>query len=139
MTLIIGLQTKEGVFIAADSASSDGWTCRPVTQSKLFSVRTPAADTVARHLLVGHTHTWRFGQVLRHHLVDALAVKEPDSEDRDPEEYIVGTVVPAIRAVMREHGILKKDSDVESGGQGGVWLSRPGLLPGARLLHLVRG
>jgi hypothetical protein len=103
VTVIAAAITEtQGVVIAADSQwSNNGQRFFPPV-SKLWT---------AENLAMGGSGCGRTGQVLKHHV---SWPKYRPEEHADWERFLVKTVVPAIRAGTKDHGIVKTDSGVES-------------------------
>jgi hypothetical protein len=101
MTCIIGFKHKGTAYIGADSLGSNGHTKAVYDTPKLFE----------RHgILFGYTTTYRFGQILQHHLPEVVS-------KLDGYAYIVQCIVPAIRSCLAEHGAKGSDKGIEFGGE----------------------
>ncbi len=103
MTCIVGLVEKKNVYIGGDSASVAGWTSRVTRLPKVFR-RGP--------FLIGYTTSFRMGQLLQH----ALVVPSQGAE-RDDMRFMVTTFVECVRALLKDKGVAKVESNAESGGQ----------------------
>jgi ATP-dependent protease HslVU (ClpYQ) peptidase subunit len=103
MTCIVGLVDKKNVYIGGDSASVAGWTSRITKLPKVFR-RGP--------FLIGYTTSFRMGQLLQH----ALTVPSQGAE-RDDMRFMVTTFVECVRALLKDKGVAKVESNAESGGQ----------------------
>lgn len=109
MTVIVAALTKDqGVVMAADRLVTAGWEKQYHQAPKLWA----AADQYA----VGAAGTMRCAQVLKHHM--DWPKYRPD-EDADLEAFLVKSVVPAIRAAVKDRGIVKTEHGVESWD---IWL-----------------
>jgi hypothetical protein len=95
MTCIVGLETKDGVFIGGDNAGMIGWETRPLFQSKVF---------FNGPLLIGVCGKMRLLQVLRY----VWEVPLPDPADTD-YGYLCRVVVPNLRAMLEQQGYTVKE------------------------------
>ena len=103
MTCIVGLKTKDRVYIGGASASVSGWTRRTTAQPKVFR---------NGPFLIGYTTSFRMGQLLEHQ----LAVPE-SPEGASDMSYMVNQFVEAVRKLLKERGFAKVEANAESGGQ----------------------
>ncbi len=103
MTCIVGLVTKERVYIGADSASVHGWTRRETKLQKVFR---------RGSFLIGYTTSFRMGQLLEHQLKVA-----PQPPNISVMNYLVSHFIEAVRKLLKERGFAKVESNNESGGQ----------------------
>ncbi len=103
MTCIVGLVTKQRVYIGADSASVHGWTRRETRLRKVFR-RGP--------FLIGYTTSFRMGQLLEHQLRVA-----PQPKNVNDMSYLVTYFIENVRQLLKERGFAKVESNNESGGQ----------------------
>jgi ATP-dependent protease HslVU (ClpYQ) peptidase subunit len=103
MTCIVGIVHKKTVYIGADSASVAGWTSRVTRLPKVFR-RGP--------FLIGYTTSFRMGQLLEH----ALDVP-PQGGEQDDMRYMVATFIEQVRALLKDRGVAKIESNAESCGQ----------------------
>lgn len=103
MTCIVGVQTKDGVWIGGDSAGVSGWTLEIRADPKVFRVG---------EFLIGIAGCFRMGNLLRY------AFEPPPLgegvEGNDLVRYMVAEFVPALRAVLEAGGQRKKESEVET-------------------------
>lgn len=102
MTLIVGLSTPEGAYLAADSMGSNGHTYSLIKQPKLFR---------NGRLGFGYTSSFRLGQLLQHSLSPA-----PRAEGQELHEYLVSYLTNDVRQCLKDGGYARTDSGVESGG-----------------------
>ncbi len=104
MTCIVGIKKDSGeVIIGADSAGVGGLDLR---------VRAPHSKLIRNGgLLMGCTTSFRMIDLLRHHFT-APGVYE----DQKPIDYIVKSVIPAIRTCFKDGGFASKESERERGG-----------------------
>lgn len=109
MTAIVGLRSAGSVFIGADSCGSDGSIRAAYLNPKLVEKQVNT-DGATQKLVLGYTSSWRFGQVLAHHLAP------PSDFASEPIGYLVESLVPEIRKVLAAAGWLKKDSAREESG-----------------------
>lgn len=103
MTCIVGLETKEGILMGGDSASSDGWNMDITRLKKVF---------VQGRFLVGYTTSFRMGQLLQYR----LTVDNQKNEQSDLE-YLATTFIDAVRECLKDGGFKKVESEQEEGGQ----------------------
>lgn len=103
MTCIVGLKTKDRVYIGGDSASVSGWTRRETAHPKVFR-KGP--------FLIGYTTSFRMGQLLEHQ----LQIPKQGASQADMT-YMVNVFVESVRALLKERGFAKVEANSESGGQ----------------------
>lgn len=102
MTCIVGVADERGVWIGGDSAGVSGWLSHVRADTKVFE-RGP--------FIMGFTTSFRMGQLLRH------ALDVPQQPPNQPiDEFLATTFVDAVRKCLKDGGMAKKESDVESGG-----------------------
>lgn len=102
MTCIVGLVHAGTVIIGGDSAGVEGWNVTVRHDPKVFR---------NGPYLIGYTSSFRMGQLLRFRLG-----VETQHEDVDDFEFMATVFVDAVRSCFREYGMLKMESNVESGG-----------------------
>ena len=100
MTCIIGYKHNGKAYVGADSLGSNGWTKAQYDTPKLFEVH---------GMVIGYTTTYRFGQILQHHLPEMLP-KAP------PYAFLVESVVPEMRHLLSAHGAKRTDNGIDAGG-----------------------
>jgi ATP-dependent protease HslVU (ClpYQ) peptidase subunit len=103
MTCVVGLVHKRRVYIGADAAAVQGWTRRQSRVCKVFR-RGP--------FLMGYTTSFRMGQLLEHHL--EVPKQHADQSDMS---YLVTNFIESVRALLKEKGFTKIESNSEKGGQ----------------------
>lgn len=103
MTCVVGLVHKGTVYIGVDSAAVQGWTRRTSRVAKVFR-RGP--------FLIGYTTSFRMGQLLQHHL-DV----PPQEAGTDDVAYLVTHFIEKARALFKDKGFTKVESNTEKGGQ----------------------
>lgn len=120
MTCIIAHATRTSSFIAADKLGSNNFTKAIQSEPKIFEkefdsrvleegfIPTIHKDTMT----IGYTTSFRMGQLLKHCLV--LPEKQPTQSFK---EYLVQSVVPAIRTLFREEWGSRADNQDVGGGQ----------------------
>lgn len=101
MTCIVGVETKDGVWIGGDSAGISGWTVSLHRDPKVFRVG---------HFLYGCCGSFRVRDVLRF----GFTPPELPDDDERLDRYMVTEFVPALRACLGEAGVRRKSDDVES-------------------------
>jgi 20S proteasome alpha/beta subunit len=95
VTCVVGIRGEHGVLLAADSQSSGENLKRMDTDSKVFQL--------SEIMAVAYCGSGRFGQILKHWLMDAL--DEPPL-DRDLRRWYVREFAPVLRDVLNDHGHL---------------------------------
>ncbi len=106
MTVVLGVRKPEGVYLAADSASSAGWTRCERRDEKIFQFECGA---------FGFTTSYRMGQLLYVELKDILKVS-PYAKG-EAFDWGVSELIPRLRTALSEGGWSSKDKEVEKGGQ----------------------
>lgn len=104
MTCIVGLEHDGRVYIGGDGRASDGWGVHRVDDPKVF--------VLDDRFLIGFTHTFRLGQLLRYKL--NVPMQSPSQSD---DVYMRSIFVDAVRDLLKQYGHAKVDSSVESGGE----------------------
>lgn len=101
MTTILGIEHADGALLAADSMGSGGGSADTCVPSKLI-----------RHgeIILGFTGSFRMGDLLRYHLE-----LEPVPRS-DMPRHIVTSVIPAIRAVYKDHGLATDNGGADACG-----------------------
>lgn len=103
MTCVVGISDPgRGALLAFDSCGGAGGRATPRLDTK--------GSLIRPWLAVGYTTSYRFGQILTHHLD---IQEEPPG---DPYEWAVRTLVPEIQAKLSEHQWLKKDGERAEAG-----------------------
>lgn len=111
MTAIAGFRDGYGkVWIGADSCASDGDARGVYRTNKLVWLSVSGGGGAGRHIALGYTTSFRFGQILNHHLHLCT-----DIEDT-PEAYLVRHAIPAIRKALSGNGWMRKENEREEGG-----------------------
>lgn len=103
MTLIVGLIDSDGkTWMACDSIGSDGFTLHIAKHPKVFKKGS---------LALGYTSSFRLGQLLEHNL-------HPPARtiDQDTMNYLVVTVVDALRNCLKSGGYARNNSGEETAG-----------------------
>lgn len=103
MTCICGVASKGEVFIGGDSAALTGWAMTVRSDPKVF---------INGPFLIGFTSSFRMGQLLR------FSFKPPiHHAGVSIDEYMVTSVVDAVRECLKEGGYSTKQNERESGGR----------------------
>lgn len=103
MTCIVGIAYEGKVMLGADSAGVGGLDLR---------VRGPNAKLVRNgNLIFGATTSFRMIDILQH----ALTVPKV-FEGQKPIDYVVQSLIPAVRHAFKDGGFAKIESGRESGG-----------------------
>lgn len=111
MTAIAGLVDEKGkIWMGADSAGVRSYDVRPRKDPKVFK---------NGEFLVGYTDSFRMGQLLRfgEHDGKTLGNVAKDKGPKDAYSFMVCNVVPWLRAMFKDGGYLKVDSNRETGGE----------------------
>jgi len=103
MTCVVGMVQRGTVYIGVDSAAVQGWTRRRSGVAKVFR-RGP--------FLMGYTTSFRMGQLLEHHL--EAPAQDPAQADM---AFMVTQFIERVRALLKEKGFTKIESNTEKGGQ----------------------
>jgi len=102
MTCIVGLVTKQGVWMGGDSAGVAGYHLSVRADEKVF---------LNSGFLFGFTNSFRMGQVLRY------GFSPPKHhQGLDVYEYMVTEFIDAVRNRFRNTGYMAKDNEREEGG-----------------------
>jgi len=102
MTCIVGLQTDDGVYMAADSVAWSRHEASTVLHPKIFPVG---------ELLIGYTSTFRFGQLLQYRL------DMPEHVPGETDMQFLMNVVTNIRKLLEEAKHATVSNSVAEGGQ----------------------
>jgi len=99
MTLLVGLATRKGVWIGADSGSV----------ADTFSISVPARKVwVSGEWIVGMAANWRALELVKH----AVRMPAPPATQADVHKTIAIDVLDAVHAAFRERGFeYEHDSD----------------------------
>ena len=105
MTCVIAITDGQELVFAADCASSNLKTGEiyNMANEKIFA---------CGPWLIGHTTSYRLGQVLRHRVIWPI----PPLDLELLEAFVVGEVVDAVRKAMREAGAARRHQSAENGG-----------------------
>jgi len=105
MTLIVGMKEESGkVWIGSDTLGSNGSHCYTRLDPKIF---------VKSGYIIGFTSSYRFGQIIQHH-VKFSENKKPKTDKH--YKHIVG-IIEAIRKKVTEYGYAKVDNNQVFGGR----------------------
>lgn len=101
MTCIVAIKHNGTIYMGADSAGSEvgGIAIRTRSDEKVF---------VADGFIIGFAGSFRLGQLLRY----SLTVPEQSSK-QDDMLFMVDTFIDSIRYMLREKGVLSKESETE--------------------------
>ncbi len=112
MSVIVAIVDAHGaLWMGGDAAGVDATSCdrTRLREPKLFRL---ALGTTGVEVLIGFAGSPRIGQVLRYDLT------LPSIGDKEmPERYLTRALVPAVRATLAEHGVLRADRGVDSLGE----------------------
>ncbi len=99
MTCIVGVETKDGVWIGGDSATVAGWTLRITGRPKVYRVG---------EFVIGTSGSIRVSGLLRHAFAPPAVPDDPEAL----EHYLVTEFVPALRKTFGDGGVEEKDKEV---------------------------
>ena len=102
MTCIVGIQSKDKVFIGGDSAGVAVWHLERRADSKVFKNGS---------FLIGFTTSFRMGQLIRYKF-EPPAIKD----QQDIYEYMVVDFVDALRECLKSGGFARVENERETGG-----------------------
>lgn len=102
MTCIVGWVEKDRVLMGGDRAGSNNSITHNVLHPKVFR---------KKQFVFGYTSSFRFGQLIEH----TLDVGGVDPE-LDPHEFLVETLIPRLRQILKDAGYAKIENNEESGG-----------------------
>jgi len=102
MTCIVAIAEGGRVYMAGDSASSDGHTYSLTRAPKVFALGP---------FLIGYTTSFRMGQLLQYHLQ-----VPPHPEGLSNYEYMVTRFLEACRKAFKDRGWMKSEHGVEELG-----------------------
>lgn len=109
MTCIVGVaKPGDGAVLGADSLGGDGAYWHEIATPKLYQPRS--------WLAFGFTTSWRFGQVLGHELELGKDRELLPAIERDPLDWVVRTLVPAMRTALSAAGYTRKKDEHEEAG-----------------------
>jgi len=101
MTCIVSVIKDDKVWMGADSAG----VC-----NNILDIRSDKKVFIKNDFLIGFTSSFRMGDILKYNFNPTRC------EDWDLEKYMVTTFVDDLREFFSKHGFLKKDNNVDYGG-----------------------
>lgn len=102
MTCIVALKEAGEIYMAADSAGTNGFSLVVRKDPKIYMVD---------DLIIGFTSSFRMGQLLGYHF------KKPEHETEISDLIYINTIfVEAVRNLFKEFGYSKIENNNESGG-----------------------
>lgn len=111
MTCIITLEYKNHAYIAADSSAVCEWQVVPSLLSKLATF-----SLGDERLAIGYTTDFRFGQILQAHLTSKLSDHDPFSSYASTVDFVLLSLIPAMRTVLKDQGYATIDNNHETSG-----------------------
>lgn len=102
MTCIAALVQNNIVYMGGDSAGIGNLDLTVRADPKVF---------INRHVIIGFTGSFRFGQVMHYHFEPPT----PNPLESDMQ-YMVRRFIPAMRDILKEHGSARVDNNQEQGG-----------------------
>lgn len=102
MTCIVGIETKDGVWMGGDSAAVGNLDMYRTKLRKVFQ---------NGPFLIGYTSSFRMGQLLQYHLQIGL-----QQDDQKNIAYLITKFIPAVRECLREGGYMWLENNRETGG-----------------------
>lgn len=115
MTCIVGIKTKENVFLASDGLSGSSSFKNISNNPKLLKLSVKSRAIEDKPLILGFTTSWRMGNLLRY--MDNLEY----IKNMPAEEWMVTKFVPVIKTLFKDGGFLAKEKDT-SRDEGGTFL-----------------
>jgi len=111
-TCIVGHREPGGlVWLGSDSLGVDEYNnMQTVVQPKQFRIGM---------WRVGYTSSFRYGEIIRHH-VEHEAEPPFQSDEKDPYEELVVDLIPKIRKELKDRGYTKVDENREDAGHS-IW------------------
>lgn len=106
MTCIVGVVDGDRVWMGGDSAGTKWQAIRTIATPKVFH---------NGPFLIGHTNTWRFGNLLQHKL-DTSELTVHLDRAADIHQFMVTRFVEAIRSVLSTAGYSQREDNREYGG-----------------------
>jgi ATP-dependent protease HslVU (ClpYQ) peptidase subunit len=106
MTCIVGLAVDGDVYMGGDSAGVMEYTLSVRADAKVFR-----RERRAEPWVFGFAGSFRLGDILRYH----LTLPESPPDEGDVRAYLVTEFIPAVRAALRDHGVLRKQDEEELG------------------------
>lgn len=103
MTVIVAALTGDGVVMACDGETTAGWEKQYRDVPKIWT---------ADQFVLGSAGCVRTAQVVKHHVT--WPKYRPAEDDGDFEAYLVKTVVPAIRAGVKDRGVVRAELGIET-------------------------
>lgn len=104
MTVIVALETEDGVIMGGDSAGVAGWDLTVRGDVKVFTVG---------QFVMGFTSSFRMGQILQHFFEPP--VNDPATK-LDDFAFMVKEVIPEVRRCLADQGWERKKEERVEGG-----------------------
>lgn len=106
LTAIVGVGVPgKGVVLGGDSAAvQDRHRVNVSPVPKLYQLHADVA--------IGYTYSYRFGQIVGHH----LKIDNGIPLEWDPYNWAIEEFVPALRTALKDHGAMGKSEEREEGG-----------------------
>jgi len=117
VTAVVGVKTKGGVLLAADSLASNQYTKRELSLPKVCGV--------SELLAIAYCGSLRLGQVLTYYMEDVL---DDPPMGGDEHRWAVKELIPKVRELTEEHGLLHIKNNVEHLGSSAFLLAIRGRL-----------
>ncbi|WP_347311386.1 hypothetical protein [Defluviimonas sp. SAOS-178_SWC] len=102
MTCVVGLKTKDGILIGADSQATNRHHRHFRSDPKVFRNGS---------MILGYTTSFRMGQLLEYKLS-----LPPREVGQDVMRYMCGPFIDAVRHTFKDAGFARNDNGVETGG-----------------------
>ena len=114
MTCIVGIKTASGVILAADSLGSSNGLKQEFSTAKLIRIavdsRQDGVFAGEIPILIGYTHSFRMGNILKHCL-------KPPEITGSVDKYLVSKFIPELMRCFEQEGFAREDNKVKSGGE----------------------
>jgi len=95
MTVIIGLEQDDKVYIGGDGVASAGSLTNKITNPKVF---------IKKPMIIGFCHSLRMGQLLRY----SLKIP-PHPHGKDAFDYLTTNFISAVQSVLAKNGFFDLD------------------------------
>lgn len=101
MTVIIGIEHKDGVLMGSDSCMANDFSKGIVDEPKYFSVN---------EVLVGCAGSYRYANILQYH----MKLTKQTAKEKDDRKYLICEFIPAIRQALADGNFVVKDDEIYS-------------------------
>ena len=109
MTVIIGLEHENHVYMGGDSISLSGWSKAPIAGEKVFK-RSFKSGILSRDFIFGFAGSPRAAQLVEYRLQPPVI-----SDAADTDAYMRTDFIDAVRTCFRNGGLLTTENGQEKG------------------------